>query len=268
VLCLRGTLVDLSSAKEGFSLRKRTLGPASKASICAAFMVAMPSFCQNITTKAHEPSPEELKILSKAAVSPDFNSSNGPSLRQCLINSGIGQCNAGSVTDYALSTHPPHSPGDFIRPDACASDLVVNGKVVGRTSALSANEATVITLYIFQIQLLYKAKDNTLAGKTIGVLRTGGTVVVPEGVIRQDGQSTPPFTIGANYILLLRELPGIGGYVSTQKGPWDRAISLPDGEEGRVTSLKGTRERLPFDTVSEFRDALGKALAKCGAAQK
>ena len=150
---------------------------------------------------------------------------------------------------------------------ACASDVVALGRVVGQTSALSANEATVITLYNFRIQKLYSSKDKTLTGKPISVLRRGGTLRVPEGVIRQEDLSAPPLTIGTDYILLLRELAGTGSYVSTTEDLDFKAV-LFLGTAGRVVSLKGSgRSDITFDSLSKFQSSLEKALADCSARQ-
>jgi hypothetical protein len=203
------------------------------------------AFCQ--AANIHSPSQEELKILRAAAVSPEFNSSDGPNLRVCLMGSQDRKCNTGSIADRAFSpVAHPHEPSDLVRPAACAADVVALGRIVGETSALSANEAAVITLYNFRIQILYKAKDQTLIGKNVSVLRRAGTLSVPEGVIRQEDPAVPPLAIGTDYILLLRALAGTGGYVSATDDLDFEAV-LSSGTEGRAASLKG-RAFSPLDT--------------------
>ncbi len=250
----------------------RRLAHALKASICISFLAVTPpflsesAFCQNPTAKAHDPSPEELKILRAAAVSPEFNLSDGPNLRVCLMHSEERQCNTGSFGERAFSPEAgSQEPSDWVRPAACAADVVALGRVVGETSALSANEATVITLYNFRIQTLYKAKDKTLIGKTVSVLRRAGTLSVPEGVIRQEDPAVPPLAIDTDYILLLRALAGTGGFVSATDDLDFKALLSP-GTEGQAVSLKGSgRADVRFDSLSKFQRLLEKALAGCSA---
>jgi hypothetical protein len=251
---------------------KRKLAHALEASVCmCVFAGTLPflsesAFCQNPTAKAHDPSPEELKILRAAAVSPEFNLSDGPSLRVCLMHSEERQCNTGSFVERAASPEAgSQEPSDWIRPAACATEVVALGRVVGETSALSANEATVITLYNFRIQTLYKAKDKTLISKTVSVLRRAGTLSVPEGVIRQEEPAVPPLAIGTDYILLLRALAGTGGFVSATDDLDFEAVLSP-GTEGRAALLKGSwRTDITFDSLSKFQRLLEKALAGCSA---
>jgi hypothetical protein len=254
---------DLFSGGKGDAV-----GRTFKASICVALLCAIPSFCQVPAVKAHSPSSEELKILSAAAVSPEFNSGDGPSLRVCLMHSEERECNTGSIGDRALSPEVrAHEPSDLIRPDACAADVVALGRVIGQTSSLSANEATLITLYNFRVQTLYKAKDKTLTGKVISVLRRGGALNSPEGIIRQEDLSVPLLAIGTDYILLLRELSGSGGYVSTTEDLDFKAILSP-GTDGKAVSLKGSgRNDIGFDSLTKFQDSLERALAGCGVQQ-
>jgi hypothetical protein len=120
---------------------KRKLGHALKASICTCvFAVTLPflsesAYCQNPTAKAHDPSPEELKILRAAAVSQEFNLSDGPNLRVCLMHSEDRECNTGSFGERAASPEAgSQEPSDWIRPAACAADVVALGRVVGQTS--------------------------------------------------------------------------------------------------------------------------------------
>jgi len=250
----------------------KTLTHTQKTSVSVFFLAVITlflsesAFCQNKAANVHSPSQEELKILRAAAVSPEFNSSDGLNLRVCLMRSPDRECNTGSFGDnraFSLVAHP-QEPSDLVRPAGCASDVVALGKVISQTSALSANEATVITLYNFRIQALYKSKDKTLDGKTISVLRRSGMVIAPEGVIRQEDPSVPPLAIGADYILLLRELAGSGGYVSTTEDLDFKALLSP-GSGGRATSLKVSgRKEITFDSLSKFQSALEKALSECG----
>jgi hypothetical protein len=177
-------------------------------------------------------------------------------------------CVTGSFGERAASPEAgSQEPSDWIRPAACAAGVVALGRVVGQTSALSANEATVITLYNFNIQALYKAKDKALVGKTVSVLRPAGTFREPEGVIRQEDPAVPPLAIGTNYILLLRQLAGTGGYVSATDD-LDFETVLSSGTEGRAVSLKGSwRRDIAFDSLTKFRGSLETAMAACGAAQ-
>lgn len=178
------------------------------------------------------------------------------------------ECTTGSFGERAASPEAgSEEPSDWIRPAACAADVVALGRVVGQTSALSANEATVITLYNFKIQALYKAKDKSLIGNTVSVLRRAGTLSVPEGVIRQEDPEVPPLAIGTNYILLLRQLAGTGGYVSASDD-LDFETFFSSGTEGRATSLKGSwRSDIVFDSLTKFQGSLEKAMAACGAKQ-
>jgi len=258
-----------------FDVLKRTLAYALFA--VTPLFLSVPAFCQDplsagsSAVKAHDPSAEEAKILRAAAVSPEFNSSDGPNLRVCLMNSEERQCNTGSFgADRAFSAEAGSSePSDWIRPAACAADVVALGKVVGQTSALSADEATLITLNNFRIQALYKSKGKTTIGETISALRHGGTLKVPEGVIRQEDLSIPLLAIGTDYILLLRELAGTGGYVSTTDDLDFKAL-LPSrtegqaGIEGQAMSLKASgRQDITFDSLSIFQSTLERALAGC-----
>jgi len=244
------------------------VGRTLKACICLALLGAIPSFCQVPAVKAHSPSSEELKILRAAAVSPEFNSGDGLNLRVCLMHSEDRECNTGSVGDRAFSLEASaHGPSDLLRPAACAADLVALGRVAGQTSSLSANEATLITLYNFRVQTLYKAKDETLAGNTISVLRRGGALNSPEGIIRQEDLGVPLLTAGTDYILLLRELAGSGGYVSATDDLDFKAVVSP-GTDGRVESLKASgRNDIQFDSLTKFQGSLEKALGACGTGQ-
>jgi hypothetical protein len=244
------------------------VGRTFKASICFALLGATPSFCQVPAVKAHSPSLEELTILRAAAVSPEFNSGDGPNLRVCLMQSKERACTTGSFGERAASPEAgSEEPSDWIRPAACAADVVALGRVVGQTSALSANEATVITLYNFKILALYKAKDKAQIGNTVSVLRRAGTFRDSKGVIRQEDPAVPPFSIGTNYILLLRQFAGTGGYVSATDD-LDFETVLSSGTEGRAASLKGSwRSDIAFDSLSKFQHSLEKALAACGAKQ-
>jgi hypothetical protein len=178
------------------------------------------------------------------------------------------ECNTGMVGDRASSPEASaHGPSDLIRPAACAADLVALGRVIGLTSSLSANEATLITLYNFRIQTLYKAKDQTLAGKTISVLRRGGALNSPEGIIRQEDLGVPLLTAGTDYILLLRDLAKSGGYVSATEDLDFKAVISP-GTDGRAESLKASgRTDITFDSLTKFQGSLEKALVGCGVQQ-
>jgi hypothetical protein len=244
------------------------VGRTFKASICLALLGAIPSFCQVPAVKTHSPSSEELKILRAAAVSPEFNSGDGPNLRVCLMHSADRQCNTGSVGDRAFSPEArAHETSGLVLPAACAADLVALGRIIGQTSSLSANEATVITLYNFRIHTLYKSKDKTLAGKTISVLRRGGALNSPEGIIRQEDLSVPLLATRTDYILLLRELAGSGGYVSATEDLDFKAVVSP-GTDGRAESLKGSgRNDITFDSLTKFQSSLENALAACGTGQ-
>ena len=252
----------------------KTLTHTQKTSVSVFFLAVITlflsesAFCQNKAANVHSPSQEELKILRAAAVSPEFNSSDGPNLRVGLMRSDEREYNVASVGDRALSPEASsHEPSDWVRPAACAADAVALGRVVGQTSFLSANEATIITLYNFRVQTLYKAKDKALAGKTISVLRRGGTLNSPEGIIRQEDLSVPPLVIGTDYILLLRELTGAGGYVSAAEDLDFKALLSP-GTEGKAESLQGSgRSDVRFESLTKFQGALEKALATCGAKQ-
>jgi hypothetical protein len=237
-----------------------------KASVCLALLGPTALFSQAPAAKAHAPSAEERKILAAAGVSPEFNSSDGPSLLVCLMQSKV--CTAGSFGEQVASpVAGSREPSDWIRPAACAADLVALGRVVGQTSALSANEATVITLYNFKIQALYKAKDKHLIGGTVSVLRRAGTLSVAKGVIRQEDPAVPPLAIGTNYILLLRQLAGTRGYVSAT-GDLDFETVFTSETEARLGSLKGSwRRHIAFDSLSKFEASLEKALGACGATQ-
>jgi hypothetical protein len=141
---------------------------------------------------------------------------------------------------------------------------VAFGRVVGQTSGLSANDATVITLYNFLVQRLYKGKDPLPLGKTISVLRRGGTVRISQGVIHAVDASLPSFTVGTDYILFLRGLRGGGGYVSAQEELDFKAVSA--GIDTRLDFLPGSgRTQLNFDSLSEFRHSLENSLTGCGA---
>jgi hypothetical protein len=255
-------------------MQQKALARALKASISISFLavtplfLSEPAFSQNPTDKAHDPSPEELKLLRAAAVSPEFNLSDGPSLRVCLMHSEERQCITGSFGERAFSPEAgSQEPSDWIRPAACAAEVVALGRVVGQTAALSANEATVITLYNFRIQTLYKAKDKTLISKPVSVLRRAGTLSVPEGVIRQEDPEVLPLAIGTDYILLLRQLAGTPGYVSATDDLDFEAV-LSSGTEGRAASLKGSwRADIKLDSLSKFQRLFEKALAGCGAQQ-
>ena len=240
------------------------------ASLGFPLFVAGPLLLQSpaIGQASRDPSSEDRKILRAAAVSPEFNSGDGPNLRVCLMHSKERQCITGSFGERAASPEAgSQEPSDWIRPAACAADLVALGSVVGQTSALSANEATVITLYNFKIQALYKAKDKTLLGNTVSVLRSAGTLSVPEGFIRQEDPAIPLLAIGTSYILLLRQLAGTGGYVSASDD-LDFETVFSSGTEGRAVSLKGSwRRDIVFDSLSKFQRSLEKAMAVCGATQ-
>jgi hypothetical protein len=254
-------------------MSRKKLAGILRASVGFSLFVAGPLLFQSpaigqAATAAHSPSPEELKILHAAAVSREFNSGDGPNLRVCLMHSEERECDTGSFGERAASPEAgSEEPSDWIRPDACAADVVALGRVAGQTSALSANEATVITLYNFKIQALYKATDKTRIGNTVSVLRRAGTLRVPEGVIRQEDPEVPPLSIGTNYILLLRQLAETGGYVSATDD-LDFKAFLPAGTEGRAVSLKGSwRREIAFDSLSKFQRSLEKAMAACGAKQ-
>ncbi len=221
---LRKVLSPVLGVSLGISLFAATL-----------FLNQTPAFCQKPPAQAHDPSADELKILRAAAVSPEFNLSDGPNLRVCLMDSEDRECNMGSSVERAGSPESgSQEPSDWVRPAACAADLVALGRVAGETSALSANEATVITLYNFRIQTWYKARDQTLVGKTVSVLRRAGTLRVPEGVIRQEDPAVPPLPIGTDCILLLRKLAGTEGYVSATDDLDFKAVLSPGTEGERL----------------------------------
>jgi hypothetical protein len=61
----------------------------------------------------------------------------------------------------------------------------------------------------------------------------------PEGIIRQEDLSVPPRVIGTDYILLLQELSGAGGYVSATEDLGFQGSAVPwNGRKGRVAKGK------------------------------
>jgi hypothetical protein len=232
---------------------------AARGAISLLLIVGNQCFCQD-GPDSQDVQSKQRAILDSAGRLPLFNRP-GRSLRQELFSSG--HSDLGTVSTGYIVGSPKASPfqkEEELRQASCAADLIAIGTVIGRTSALSASETEVVTLYSFKVKELYKGASE-LVNKTIYVARAGGSVTTSQGTITQSDVHFPQFAIGTSYILFLAKLPGGNGFLSTEP---DKSL-IVDPVLLDAKSLPNAWSPSNFESTSAFRSSLDSALAGCEA---
>jgi len=208
-------------------------------------------------------------MLGTAADSATFNRPERISLRAALARSGEREINSHTAGPKVSS--PPRTVGEVLRPAVCAAGEVVLGRVTGWTSTLSRNEGSVITLYTFREEAEFKTDGLPPAGppsiaipvNTLHVLWRGGSVRLPEGVIRQVDEGMPLLRVGADYVLFLRFFTGPDGYAIVDGSPMLEATIRTNGT-GRLSAVRGPGLiPMEFESLDQFMASIQKALTVC-----
>ncbi len=228
------------------------------AAIALLLLAGDPCLCQD-GPDSQDVQSKQQAILHSAGRLPVFNRP-GRSLRQQLFASGQSELRVMGAGFIAGSVKAdPFQEEDELRQASCPADVISFGTVMSRTSALSASETEVVTLYSFEVSEVYKGPPE-ISSKTLYVVRGGGSVTTSQGIITQTDVHVPEFSIGKSYVLFLAKLPGGDGFVSTEP---DKSLTVEAGLPG-LKSLPGVLSPSKFDSPSTFRTSLDSALAGCG----
>ena len=113
------------------------------------------------------------------------------------------------------SDEPAITANQFLERLACRSDAIVIGAITSKSSHLSDDETFVYSEYDFKIENVIK--DNLVSpitsGNTISVARPGGFIKIDEQLIKFDDASYKSLQRNKEYILFLKFLPIVNGYV-------------------------------------------------------
>ena len=98
---------------------------------------------------------------------------------------------------------------------ACKSDLIVTGRVVDRAAHLSSDETLIYTQYGIEADeiVLNKSSDQISSGDVLKLAWPGGRVRLESRTIEAVDFSYDQLDVGAKYLLFLRYVPTVRGYL-------------------------------------------------------
>ena len=116
------------------------------------------------------------------------------------------------IEEYTI--YPARPLPAYLHDLTCRADAVVAGKVVSKSSNLTADGAFLFTDY--QVTVEEVVKDNAAApiaaGGSIIVGREGGAVAMKGRVIRAISPDAPPLELNGSYLFYLKSIPATGAY--------------------------------------------------------
>lgn len=127
----------------------------------------------------------------------------------------------GGYEGFFLPGAPVVTPSQFLAKLSCKSDVIVIGSPASKTSHMTEDETFIYTAYEFTLLDVLKGNPNLVLREksVIDVTRPGGLIELDSRLIRIRDLSYEPLEVGSNYVLFLRYVKEVDGF-------------LPAGPEG------------------------------------
>jgi hypothetical protein len=142
-----------------------------------------------------------------------------------------------------LSGGAATAASETVKRITCNADAVVIGTVRDKASQLTEGESFVFTDYEFTVREVLKNNEAAPITAEITVTRPGGTIILNGKRVRALDESFKPLTVGQEYMLFVRFLPGTGSYTSIESG---------ESFELRINKVKSLREGALDRSVTEY----------------
>ncbi len=218
------------------------------------------SFRQEAQSSKPQQQHEEATIVQKGKVTNEereyskeykkiYGNGDGKKLTEIREPGGIGIF-IGPGSAPRSKSETVITANQFLERLSCQSDAVVVGMVKNKMSHLSDDETFVYTRYDFAVKRIIKDNSDSLIenSRTIAVTRPGGFIKIDEQVIKFDDASYKPLESNKDYLLFLKFVPTVNGYV----------VATPEGDfvlernTFKRLSTGGLLNDLKNDTDSEI----------------
>jgi hypothetical protein len=169
-----------------------------------------------ITEKEHEYSKEYKKLYSYR------NGYKLSELSAAAKRNGNGEEVGVSIGEPSIPTVGTSFPvkgssasKQFLEKISCKADAVVLGTVSGKTAHLTEDETFVYTQYQFSVKQVLKNNSDSFIDEntSLEVTRPGGLIKLDNQLIRVEDQSYKPLQNNKDYLLFLKFIPDVNGYM-------------------------------------------------------
>jgi hypothetical protein len=122
----------------------------------------------------------------------------------------------GERETFFLPDTPVITSAEFLNHLSCNSDAIIIGFVKGKTSHMTEDETFIYTEYELSIDTVLKdnATSPIKSNTNIRTSRPGGSVMLDNRTITIEDRSFEPLQTGKTYMLFLRYVPSVEGYMS------------------------------------------------------
>jgi hypothetical protein len=245
--------------------------------VAAISLFTITSFRQE--AQSNKPQEDEATIIQKGEVTDEEREYSKEykklySYRKGRKLSEVGESskNAGNTKEIRVIIGVPDTVtvGDeqvptisnFLKNLSCEADVIVIGSIKKATAHLTDDETFVYTKYEFSVQEVLKNNPiaNIEINSNIQITRPGGLIKLNNQIIRAEDLSYETLQKNKEYLLFLRFVPSVKGYVvSSPKGDF----ILDNKSFKKLTKLESPEELANKNSQSLVNDIHNSILSGC-----